>query len=141
MSQEFMNVLTKMKKPELVDLAQRFNLKYKIHNLSKLKRNELILELLVYEKEVKQIYNEDKSKAEIRKEKGLPEPKERKMPQRKSKPQEPLLKEIDSLLKQRIEISQSILKDENIPITEKQKGIKEMRAIDKKLMRLKEYIE
>jgi len=136
-----MNVLTKMKKPELVDLAQRFNLKYKIHNLSKLKRNELILELLVYEKEVKQIYNEDKSKAEIRKEKGLPEPKERKMPQRKSKPQEPLLKEIDSLLKQRIEISQSILKDENIPITEKQKGIKEMRAIDKKLMRLKEYIE
>jgi hypothetical protein len=141
MSQEFMNVLTKMKKPELVDLAQRFNLKYKIHNLSKLKRNELILELLVYEKEVKQIYNEDKSKAEIRKEKGLPEPKERKIPQRKAKPQEPLLKEIDSLLKQRMEISQSILKDENIPITEKQKGIKEMRAIDKKLMRLKEYIE
>jgi hypothetical protein len=63
------------------------------------------------------------------------------MPQRKAKPQEPLLKEIDALLKQRIEISQSILKDENIPITEKQKGIKEMRAIDKKLMRLKEYIE
>lgn len=141
MSQEFMNVLTKMKKPELVDLAQRFNLKYKIHNLSKLKRNELILELLVYEKEVKQIYNEDKSKADIRKEKGLAEPKERKAPQRKARPQEPLLKEIDTLLKQRIEIAQSILKDENIPITEKQKGIKEMRAIDKKLMRLKEYIE
>ena len=141
MSQEFMNVLVKMKKPELVNLAQRFNLKYKIHNLSKLKRNELILELMVYEKEVKQIYNEDKTKADIRKEKGLPEPKERKPAQRKSRPQEPLLKEIDTLLKQRLEISQSILKDENIPITEKQKGMKEMREIDKKLMRLKEYIE
>ena len=141
MSQDFMNVLIKMKKPELVDLAQRFNLKYKIHNLSKLKRNELILELMVYEKEVKQIYNEDKSKADIRKEKGLSEPKERKKAERKARPQEPLLKEIDSLLKQRLDIAQSILKDENIPITEKQKGMKEMRAIDKKLMRLKEYIE
>lgn len=141
MSQEFMNILTKMKKPELVDLAQRFNLKYKIHNLSKLKRNEVILELLVYEKEVKQIYNEDKSKADIRKEKGIAEPKERKTPQRKARPQEPLLKEVNDLLKQRMEISKSILKDENIPISEKQKGIKEMRAIDKKLMRLKEYIE
>jgi hypothetical protein len=141
MSQDFMNVLIKMKKPELVDLAQRFNLKYKIHNLSKLKRNELILELMVYEKEVKQIYNEDKSKADIRKEKGLSEPKERKKAERKARPQEPLLKEIDSLLKQRLDIAQSILRDENIPITEKQKGMKEMRAIDKKLMRLKEYIE
>jgi hypothetical protein len=40
-----------------------------------------------------------------------------------------------------MEISQSILKDENIPISEKQMSMKEMRAIDKKLMRLKEYIE
>jgi hypothetical protein len=141
MSLEFMNVLTKMKKPELVDLAQRFNLKYKIHNLSKLKRNELILELLVYEKEVKQIYNEDKTKADIRKEKGLPEPKERKKAERKARPQEPLNKEINDLLKQRIDIAQSILKDESIPISEKQKGIKEMKAIDKKIMRLKEYLE
>jgi len=39
-----------------------------------------------------------------------------------------------------MDIAQSILKDENIPITEKQKGIKEMRAIDKKLMRLKESL-
>ena len=60
-----------MKKPELMNLAQRFNLKYKIHNLSKLKRNEIILELMIYEKEVKQIYNEDKSKEDIRKEKGF----------------------------------------------------------------------
>ncbi len=141
MSQDFMNILIKMKKPELVDLGQRFNLKYKIHNLSKLKRNELILELMVYEKEVKQIYYEDKSKADIRKEKGLPEPKERKKAERRARPQEPLLKEINSLLKQRLDISQSILKDENIPMSEKQKGIKEMRAIDKKLMRLKEYVE
>jgi hypothetical protein len=141
MSLEFMNVLTKMKKPELIDLAQRFNLKYKIHNLSKLKRNELILELLVYEKEVKQIYNEDKTKADIRKERGLSEPKERKKAERKERPQEPLNKEINDLLKQRIDIAQSILKDENIPISEKQKGIKEMKAIDKKIMRLKEYLE
>ena len=141
MSQEFMSILTKMKKPELIDLAQRFNLKYKIHNLSKLKRNELILELMIYEKEVKQIYYEDKTKADIRKEKGLPEPKERKKPERKARPQEPLKKEINDLLKQRIDIAQSILKDENIPITEKQKGMKEMKIIDKKIMRLKEYLE
>jgi hypothetical protein len=140
MSLEFMNILTKMKKPELVDLAQRFNIKYKIHNISKLKRNELILELLVYEKEVRQIYNEDKSKSQIRKEKGLPEPKERKTAVRKARPQEPLNKEINDLLKQRMDISQSLLKDENIPITEKQKGLKEIRVIDTKLRRLKEYL-
>jgi len=141
MSQDFMNVLVKMKKPELMNLAQRFNLKYKIHNLSKLKRNEIILELMIYEKEVKQIYNEDKSKEDIRKEKGLPEMKERKTAQKKAKPQEPLLKEIDSLLKERITIAQSILKDENIPLSEKQKSMKQMKEIDKKLKRLKEYIE
>jgi hypothetical protein len=136
-----MNVLVKMKKPELMNLAQRFNLKFKIHNLSKLKRNEIILELMIYEKEVKQIYNEDKTKEDIRKEKGLGEQKERKLPQRKSRPQEPLLKEIDSLLKERIGIAQSILKEENIPLLEKQKGMKQMKEIAKKLNRLKEYIE
>jgi hypothetical protein len=96
---------------------------------------------MIYEKEVKQIYNEDKTKEDIRKEKGLGEQKERKLPQRKSRPQEPLLKEIDSLLKERIGIAQSILKEENIPLLEKQKGMKQMKEIAKKLNRLKEYIE
>jgi hypothetical protein len=85
---QFGTILNNMKKPELVDLARRFNLHYTIHNIQKLKREQLVLELLGHIDEVIKIYLEDKPQAEIRKDLGLPEKKPR-----RAKDQQKLRKE------------------------------------------------
>lgn len=116
MSLEFKSKLMNMKKVELIDLAQKFNLHYKIHNIQKLKKQQLIVELLVFEKEVQKIYNEDKSKPEIRKEKGLPEPKPR-----KARDQEKLKKDIKDLENLTNPLLEELYKPENFekPIVRK----------------------
>lgn len=58
MSQEWNNILNRMSKPELLDLARSYNRSFdKIKNLQKLKKAELRVELLMREKKAKKIWS------------------------------------------------------------------------------------
>jgi hypothetical protein len=111
---QFGSVLNNMKKPELVDLANKFNLQYKINNIHKLKRQQLILELIGHIDEVIKIYLEDKSQAEIRQDLNLPAKKPR-----KAKDQQKLRQEQANIIEKMNEKSALALLPENLDIKKK----------------------
>lgn len=118
---QFGSVLNNMKKPELVNLANKFNLQYKIHNIHKLKRDQLILELIGHIDEVIKIYLEDKPQAEIRKDLNLPAKKPRKAKDQQKLRQEQfnIIAKIDENLKEMMTnendeaLIRKLLKDNN----------------------------
>jgi len=70
---EFISVLNKLPKNELVKLARKHNALNKIPNINKLKKHDLIVELLMHREEIEKIYysdDNDKSLEDIKKEKG-----------------------------------------------------------------------
>jgi hypothetical protein len=136
---EFISKLNNLKLKELRDLATRYNLSQKIDNIYKLKKNELIIHLLMNVDAVKKIYYDDLTKNQIRAEKGLPPLKERKKPEIRPKEQKKLNKDIDELLMEQIKLSDEIVaeKDEG----KRQILIKKQKEIRKKLARLSPYIE
>jgi hypothetical protein len=62
---EFISKLNNLKLRELRDLASRYNLSQKIDNIYKLKKNELIIHLLMNIDAVKKIYYDDLTKNQI----------------------------------------------------------------------------
>jgi hypothetical protein len=64
MSTEWSNILNRMKKPELLELARNYNRSFdKIENVSKMKKQSLIIELLMREDKARKIWaNEIKIK-------------------------------------------------------------------------------
>jgi len=136
---EFISKLNNLKLKELRDLASRYNLSQKIDNIYKLKKNELIIHLLMNIDAVKKIYYDDLTKNQIRAEKGLSPLKERKKPERRPKEQKKLMKDIDELNMERIKLSNEIVaeKDEG----KRQILMKKQKEIGKKLGRLSPYIE
>jgi len=136
---EFISKLNNLKLKELRDLASRYNLSQKIDNIYKLKKNELIIHLLMNIDAVKKIYYDDLTKNQIRAEKGLPPLKERKKPERRPKEQKKLMKDIDELNMEQIKLSNEIVaeKDEG----KRQILMKKQKEIRKKLGRLSPYIE
>ena len=60
MSQQWSDTLSRMSKPELLDLARKYNRSFdKIENLAKLKKDEIKLELLMREEKAKKIWSGD----------------------------------------------------------------------------------
>jgi hypothetical protein len=58
MSTEWSNILNRMKKPELLELARKYNRSFdKIENVSKMKKQSLIIELLMREENAKKVWS------------------------------------------------------------------------------------
>tara|TARA_R110001592_G_scaffold82916_2_gene245523 strand:- start:704 stop:1081 length:378 start_codon:yes stop_codon:yes gene_type:complete len=71
MSAEWNTTLSRMQKPELLELAKKYNRSFdKIENINKLKKSELKVELLMREKKAKKIWSGEKKVKEAKPRKG-----------------------------------------------------------------------
>ena len=71
MSAEWNTTLSRMQKPELLELAKKYNRSFdKIENINKLKKSELKVELLMREKKAKKIWSGEKKVKEEKPRKG-----------------------------------------------------------------------
>ena len=136
---EFISKLNNLKLIELRELATKYNLSQKIQNIHKLKKQELIVQLLMRADEIMKIYNEDLSRAKIRENVGLPPEKERKPRTLKPKEQTQLNKDIDELVKEQNKIADEVRSEKDIK--KKIILISKIKEIGKKINRLSPYIE
>jgi len=136
---EFISTLNKLKRPELVDLANRFNLQVKIPNVSKLKKQELIIHLLMHVDAVKKVYYDDLSKEKIREKQGLPPLKERKKRELKPRDKTKVFEEIKPLVMEIDKLTEEI--KETKEQSKKESLFKQIRKIHTKINRLSKYLE
>lgn len=136
---EFISVLNKLPKNELVKLAQKHNALSKIPNIHKLKKHDLVVQLMMFQDEVKKIYygeNNDKSVNDVKAARGQ---KIRAPP--KPKDQTKLNEDINELLKEQIKISNEILDTENISESDKLTKMKQIKEIRKKVDKLAKHLQ
>lgn len=135
---DFISVLNKMPKDELVKLARKHNTINKIPNIHKLKKHDLIVQLMMFQDEVKKIYysdDNDKSLNDIKTEKGQ---KIRAPP--KPKDQIKLKEDINNLIKERLIITNEILKDKKMSDFDKKPKMKQISDIDKQIEKLTKHL-
>ena len=122
MSQEWNTTLSRMKKPELLDLAKKYNRSFdKIENINKLKKSELKVELLMREKKAKKIWSGQKKVKEAKPRKGY------------TKKKVLTKEEEDNLIEKSIELSEKAMNTKDMG--EKSKFLKEVQKISNKLKR------
>ena len=135
---DFISVLNKMPKDELVKLARKHNTISKIPNIHKLKKHDLIVQLMMFQDEVKKIYygdDNDKSLNDIKTAKGQ---KIRAPP--KPKDQTKLNEDINVLLKEQIKKQKEILDTENISEADKLTKMKQIKEITKQIEKLTKHL-
>lgn len=139
---DFISVLNKMPKDELVKLARKHNTISKIPNIHKLKKHDLVFQLMMFQDEVKKIYygeDNDKSLNDIKAEKGQ---KIRAPPKRTEvfKDQKKLNDDINVLLKEMIDKQKEILDTENISESDKLSKMKQMKELQKQINKLSKHL-
>ena len=118
MSQEWSNILNRMSKPELLELAREYNRSFdKIENVAKLKKSELKVELLMREKKAKKIWSGQK--------KVKPAKTRKRTIKKLSK------EDADDLIEQSIKLGEEAMKTKDIAL--KTKLLQEIEKIQKKL--------
>tara|TARA_R100001086_G_scaffold189950_4_gene107546 strand:- start:230 stop:598 length:369 start_codon:yes stop_codon:yes gene_type:complete len=118
MSQEWSNILNRMSKPELLELAREYNRSFdKIENVAKLKKAELKVELLMREKKAKKIWSGQK--------KVKPAKTRKRTIKKLSK------EDADDLIEQSIKLGEEAMKTKDIAL--KTKLLQEIEKIQKKL--------
>jgi hypothetical protein len=134
---DFISILNKMPKDELVKLARKHNTINKIPNIHKLKKHDLIVELLMFQDEIKKIYygdDNDKSLNDIKTAKG------QKIRAPPKKDQTKLNEDINVLLKEQIKKQKEILDTENISEADKLTKMKQIKEISKQIEKLTKHL-
>jgi hypothetical protein len=139
---EYISIVARLKKPELVALATKYNLTYAIPHPSTLKKEELMNFILRHIQRVYKVYYKNKSDEKLREEANLPPKKERTLKERN---QDKLNDDINELIKERKPIYDEYMQEVSKEFNRDNKKItllaKEIKEIDKKINGLTKYIK